>query len=116
MGDDDARAIELRQLGAKLAPQLGSGPHVERRERFVEEEQARLGHERAGQGHALLLPTGERARLGVAVPGEIHALEPFAGASPGLAARHPAAAQPERHVLQHREVREQEVVLEDDAH
>jgi hypothetical protein len=56
---DDARAIELRQLGTKLRRSSVRVPTSSARGEFVEEEgQARLGHER-GQGHALLLPTGE---------------------------------------------------------
>jgi hypothetical protein len=38
---------------------------VERSEGFVEQEQLRLAHERARQGHPLLLATRELARPGL---------------------------------------------------
>ncbi len=50
----------------QLAPKLEPGGTVEgSRERFVEQEHLRLDGQRAGQGHALLLSTGEP--FGIAV-------------------------------------------------
>ena len=53
----------VARCGTELAPQLGPGPDVEGGERLVEQQQPGLGDERAGQGDALLLTTGERAGL-----------------------------------------------------
>ena len=55
--DEGAARVDVQalQLGAHLEPELG----VEVRERLVHEEHSRLGRERAGDGHALLLAAGE---------------------------------------------------------
>ena len=56
--DHDHRAV---CLNGHLANQIHHGATargIERRRRFVAHEQARLVDERAGDGHALLLPAG----------------------------------------------------------
>ena len=59
MGDVDRRHAQSSEqrvdLDAQHVAQLG----VERGQRLVEQQHARLGRERAGQGHALLLPARE---------------------------------------------------------
>ena len=54
--DDHARprAPDL----AEVAKDVLFRPRVHRRERVVEDEDARIGHERASKRDALLLPTG----------------------------------------------------------
>jgi hypothetical protein len=57
VGDIDERRVEplmkLFHLHTYLRAKLG----VERRERFVEQEDARVAHRGATEGHALSLPT-----------------------------------------------------------
>jgi hypothetical protein len=57
--------LPAAQLGAHLDAQEG----VERRQRLVEQQHARLGDERARQRHALLLAAGQLARLAFAPGG-----------------------------------------------
>ena len=45
-------ALEALELGPHPAAQEG----VERRKRFVQQQRRRVGHQGAGQRHALLLP------------------------------------------------------------
>ena len=66
MGDvdegDAELALQLAQLQLEVLAQLG----VEGAEGLVEEQHARVQHQRASQRHPLLLPAGElgRAALG----------------------------------------------------
>ena len=46
--------------------QPGAGDGVERAERFVHEQHARFGGQRAGQSDSLLLPAGELGRIAAA--------------------------------------------------
>ena len=54
-------ALELRDLGAHLDPQL----RVEVGQRLVHQERGGLADDRASHRHPLALPTGERTRLAV---------------------------------------------------
>ena len=65
----DALELELHRL-AQL--------EVERAERLVEQQRARVVHERAGERDALLLAAGELAGLAVGEVGEPHDLEQLA--------------------------------------
>ena len=73
----DALQLELHRL-AQL--------QVERAERLVEQQRARVVDERAGQRDALLLAAGELARLAVREVGEPHDLEQLADAPLDLVA------------------------------
>ena len=55
----------VREVRAQVASQLGAGADVERGERLVEQQEPGLGHERACQRDALLLPARQRRRLRV---------------------------------------------------
>ena len=62
VGDEEhGRAVLLPQAEQMLV-QARPGEGVERRERLVEEQHLRLGHEGAGDGDALLLAAGQLAR------------------------------------------------------
>ena len=84
---------------------------VERRERFVEQQQLRVGRERSGDRDALRLPAGELGRAGGA--------NSTASTSPSqcwavlvrLGSRMPGCARAERDVVEHAEVREQQRLL-----
>ena len=89
---------------------------VERRERLVEQQHARLDRERAREGDALLHAAGELVR--VAVAGVRRGRRARAARRRACAGRRDGAAdpQPELDVLRRRHVREERVRLEDHAH
>ena len=88
---------------------------VEGGERLVEQQDRRLDGERPGQRHALLLAARELARQALAEGAELDHVEHAVDAPSDLGAALAAGAQPIGHVLDHRHVREEGVVLEDDA-
>ena len=84
-------------------------------ERLVEQQQPGLGRERTRQRDTLRLAARQRDRTVRGMVREADALEPPHRPRTRLGPRHPAGAHPERDVLERRECREQEVVLEHDA-
>ena len=76
-GDADV-AEDSGDLGADVDAQAG----VERRERFVEEENRRIGGERSGERDALLLAAGQGVGQSVAEPDEVDQLEQFVDSAP----------------------------------
>ncbi len=62
MRDQDAGAAHVAQQLLGLLAQAVAQAHIQIRERFVEQQQARLRGQRAGQGDALLLSAGEHVR------------------------------------------------------
>ena len=89
---------------------------VEPRERLVEEQRPRLREQHPHQRDPHPLPAGQRGRIAVRESREVHL---------GEGRLHPAAAfapaarrgrEPEGEVAAHREMREQQLVLEQDAH
>ena len=59
VGDEEPHAVERREVAPQLAPDLGARADVERGERLVEEEQAGVHRQRAGERDPLGLPAGE---------------------------------------------------------
>ena len=104
--------------GAEMLPQLrGHLPlrrGVERREGFVQQQGLRAGGDGAGQRDPLPLPAGERPGPFVRQVQDAEALQ--RPRDPRVVRGPPPAAQPEGHVARHRQVREQRVVLEHQAH
>jgi hypothetical protein len=86
---------------------------VERPERLVQQEDAGTHHERAGERHALPLPTGQLPRLAIAQVFEPDHREGIRDPGGPLLPGHLAHHQPVADVLRDRHVREQRVVLED---
>ena len=113
MGHEQAGSGEGRQVPADLPAQLHLGAGVEGSGRFVQQQQTRIRRQCSSQRHPLRLTTREGPGTGRHVGAEAHPLQPFPGTVPGLAARHPPAAQAEGDVLQGAQVGEQQVVLED---
>ena len=112
---DRGDAEPLLQV-ADLAAQPGAHPRVERRQRLVEQQQARRQRQRAGQRDALLLAAGELGRIFVGLVGEPdqrRAARARAGRSRprGL----PAETQAVADIVADGEVGKQRVGLEDDA-
>ena len=86
---------------------------VERAERLVEQQHGRAQDQRPGQRDALLLAAGELVRAALAELAELDQLERLLDAPVALAARDLLVAQAEGDVVEHVEVREQRVALED---
>ena len=63
--DEDGRHVDLVVEAAQPGAQLLAHRGVERAERLVEQQHARLDGERAGEGHALALAAGELRRVAV---------------------------------------------------
>ena len=75
MRDVDERDPDLVLDPLQLELHLLAQLQVERAERLVEEQHARVVDERAGERDALLLAAGELARLPVSPPREVDELE-----------------------------------------
>ena len=99
--------LELHRL-AQLA--------IERAKGLVEEEEARIEHDRARERHALLLTARELARQPRLEPGEADELERLLHPPLDLAVREPAHLKGKGDVLARRHVGEEGVILEHHAH
>ena len=105
---DAELALQAAQLGAHLHPQLG----VQVGQRLVQQQQARPQHDGPGQRHALLLPARQVGRQPRREVLETDRAQRLAHALAQLRRRHLAQPQPEGHVLEGTQVREQRVGLE----
>ncbi len=86
---------------------LDAGQRVQRAQRFVQQQQARLVDQRTGQGHALLLAAGQRCRPFPGAVGQAHRFQGVQGLGPPVAGKaeadvvdHPFPGQQAR-VLEH---------------
>jgi hypothetical protein len=109
-GGDVNLVVQPPQPRAQLCAHLG----VQRAERLVEQQHARLDGERTRQRHALTLAAAELRRVPVRVAGQPDDREQLLHARVYLGLRPLAHAQPERDVLAHGHVLERGVVLEDE--
>jgi hypothetical protein len=100
---------------AQFALHLGAGLHVERGKWLVEQQRVRRARQRPRERHALRLPTGQLPRMAVGQLVEAQAAQPAARRLAGGSPCHAAGPLPERHVVEHAQVREQPVVLEHDS-
>ena len=112
MGDEDERDPDLALDPLELELHRLAEFEVECRQRFVEQERARHVDQRTRQRDPLLLPSGQLRRATAGEVAEADHLEHVDRPPTGLARRHLLRAQPERHVVEHRHVREQRVLLE----
>jgi len=104
-------ALQIAQLLAHLNPQL----EVEVGQRLVEHQDARFEHQRAGDRHTLLLTRGKLRRKSGRHPDEIDKLQHAADPVGDRRFAEPAQTQPERDVVEHRQMRKQCVILENKA-
>jgi hypothetical protein len=104
--------LDPADLVAELDPDLG----VEGRERLVEQQHGGLDRERAGQRDPLLLAAGQLVGVAVLLGPQSDQVQHVAGAGAALGARPAAQLEPEGHVVEHGQVREQAVGLEHHAH
>jgi hypothetical protein len=112
VGDEHESDPELRLQRLELDLEVLAELRVKRAERFVEQQHARLEHERARQRHPLLLAAGELIGLAVRELGQVDELERLCHALGPLGLLELLVLQTERDVLGHVEVREQRVALE----
>src|SRR5581483_6715920 len=117
--DEDRGVAGAIVQRAEPAPQILAHLRIERAERLVEQQHARLDRERARERNALLLPAGELVRIALLQSRQLHELEQFLHATLdlGCGGTMPfvAHAQAERDVLADRHVLEQRVMLEHEA-
>lgn len=111
--DDQADPAELREVPAQGVPDVGPGRLVEGGERFVQQQEARAGRQRAGQGDPLGLTAGELAGLAVGQVADAEPVQPGLRRAPGLRAGDAMGAEPVRRVGQGAQVREERAVLGD---
>ncbi len=115
MGDEQRCQAPLALNPHQQPAQFVAAIRVDRRERLVEQQDARLGGERPRERHALLLTAGQhRGRpVGDGAQADLFQQRGGAGAAPGSA----DAPQPQREgdVLGGAQVREQTWLLEDEA-
>ena len=97
--DVERRDAELELDAPDLLAQLHAHLRVERRERLVEQQHARLDRERARERDALLHAARELVRVAVAGVPEADELEQLVDALVALGRSLAADAQPERDVL-----------------
>ncbi len=97
--------VQLREQVLQLSADDAAGLCVERRERLVEEQHGRVARQRASEGDTLALAAGDGIRALAREMVDAEALQQLAG----------PIASAERHVLPDRQVREQRVLLEDEA-
>ena len=83
VGNDNLRNVGFRQL-ANNADDLGGDFRVQRGGGFIKQQYRRFHHQRTGNGHALLLTTGQVQRVAVAVGLEAQTLQQLFGTRDGL--------------------------------
>jgi hypothetical protein len=101
----DERDAHLLLDALELHLQLLAQLEIERPERLVEEQHGGAVHERTGEGDALLLSTGELARLALGFGREADPLQLFPHACTHLVAGYALAFEPEGHVFLHAHMR-----------
>ena len=77
--------VQFAQPAAKVAAYL----RIERAERLVEQEHARLDSQGAGQRHTLALAARQLRRIALAQPGKLHQLQQILGPLADFRARRP---------------------------
>ena len=116
VGDEEGGGADVDLDPADLVAQLHPDLGVEGGQRLVEQQHGGLDRERPGQRDPLLLATGELVGVAVLLGAETDQVEHVAGPRPALGARPAPQLEPEGHVVEHRQVGEQAVGLEDHPH
>ena len=115
MGRHENRGALLFELGHHVQ-HLAHQHRVKCRGNFVKEQQFRIGHQRSGDGHALLLATGKLIGVGTGLGSHTDAVKQLQRAGFGtilIPMVHLERRQGD--VLNHRHVRKQVELLEDHA-
>ena len=115
VGDVDRRHPELALDASEFELHLLAQLAIERGKRFIQQQEIRLEHERAGDGDALLLPARELVDAPVAEAGKTHELEIVRHPVGDLVLRKAAHPQGIGDVFRGRHVGEEGEALEDHA-
>jgi hypothetical protein len=117
VGDDEHRGLDLLPQPHDEPLHVEAGRLVEGGEGLVHEDDAGLEHQRAGDGHALLLAPGQLVRVLVLVARKPHPDDPLSRQLLHLPPRQsqltPVELKAEGDVLEHRQVGEGAIALED---
>jgi hypothetical protein len=112
VGDIDGRRLEALVQLLDLAAHRHAQLRVEIGQRLVEQEDLRIAHDGAAHGDALALAAGERAGIALQQLVEAEDARGVLDALVDLALRRVAQTQREGHVLRHRHMRVERVLLE----
>ena len=112
MGDEDGGQAQLLLDAADLLAQVFANPRIQRRQRLVEQQQARAGDQRTSQGYALALAAGQLLRVTAGEVIQLDQLQHFLDPLFGFAAFDLLHAQAKSDVLLHGHIGEQRVALE----
>ena len=112
LGDVNERDVKALLDALELDLHILAQLQVQRAQRLVQQKHLRMVHKRPRDGHALLLPAGERGRVAPLVALQAHQLQHLQAAGADLFFVQLLQPQAERHVLEHVQVREQRVFLE----
>ena len=120
MGDENGGHVGLPLDTADLLPCLEAQPCVQIGQRLIQQQHPGTLHQRAGDGHALLLAAGQLTGLAVHQPFQLHQLcrlqRPLRHLHLCQLIRAPQVFQREHDVLPYRQVGVQRVVLEHQPH
>ncbi len=112
VGDQQRRHVHVLVQAPQPLAQLRADLGVQRAERLVEQEHARLDRQCAGERHPLALAARELGRVAPGEPRQPDDRQQLRHAGLDLVLRLPADLQPEGDVLAHGHVLERRVVLE----
>ena len=115
MGNDEhgsAQIIDLLQQGHDL---VGTG-RVQVTGRLVSDNRRGVVHQRAGNGQALLLTTGQLAGMATGLIAQAHQIQHIGNTLPDLPGAGTHYAHSKGHVFIHRHILDQPEVLKHDAH
>ena len=116
VGDDHLSNIGFRQL-TNDADDLGGDFRVKRCGRLIKQQHLWFHHQRAGNGHTLLLAAGQMQWIAIAVRLQTQSFQQFLGTRHRLLfCQTQYAAGRFNQVLHHREMRPKIILLEDHAH
>jgi hypothetical protein len=115
MGDQQPGPFENLQMVLEKMPGRSSRAGIQRRECLVEQKEIRLGDKGSGQRHPLRLTTGELTGPTLIHAVQAHLRQPVSGSLQRRLALEAPTSQTEGHVVEHREMGKQEVVLKHDA-
>ncbi|MNH29316.1 hypothetical protein D3C79_895430 [compost metagenome] len=111
MGDEDEGDAELALQRLELELHLLAQLEIQRPQRLVQQQDARLIDEGAGDGDTLALAAGELPRLAVADAGQAHQLQHLVHLAVALCLGHTPDHQAVADVVPHIHVGEEGVVL-----
>jgi hypothetical protein len=113
--DQQRGGVEALLNGADLVAQVAAHAGVQRRQRLVEQQRARVDGQCARQRHALLLPARKLCNRALRVVAQPHDVEQVLRALAALCRVDLAQLEAVGHVVEHAQVREQCIALEHHA-